>query len=528
MFAEFNNPITSLYDFIYLPLEGFILFFIILNIIKITNFNLRSNNTQELQYNAQITLNNVIINIMQLLIGMVGYIVGIMWSKNENIENIIDFIYEYFIENSTLLLFNGCIIVDFYSNFIKIIVLISLLIILSASTWYIKFAHRPLNEYPILVLGICFFLFTLLASNNLFAAFVSVVGFSLNIYVLICINATNQRTREAGIKYFYLSAYSSAYLLIGVAFSYLIFSTCSLTDIAFILQNSIFERRSARTLLIGLMVIFIAIGFFFKLAAFPAHYWVAEIYDGCPQVIMAIFVLPVKIAVLAFFYKLFIVTFKNIEMFWGFSLFYAALWSMIFGALLAMNERKLRKFLAYSSLNQMGFLLTAVVGACPKTFEAGLFFLFIYVLMNIVLFIILLNTYEIDICKPMSYMTDLSKISNNSRIFKLILTLIFFSMAGIPPLAGFFSKYYLLLTLFDCKIYSLVITGLITTMLSTYYYLKVIVLLNFEENKTLYEYSVNVTKPLYYTMIIICFVLTIFIPFESYIINFIGEIIKPR
>ena len=134
MFTEFNNPTTSLYDFIYLPIEGFILFFIILNIIKITSFNLRSDNPQELQYNAQITLNNVIINLMQLLIGMVGYITGIMWSKNESIENTLYFIYEYFIENSTLLLFNGCIIVDFYSNFIKIIVLISLLIILSAST----------------------------------------------------------------------------------------------------------------------------------------------------------------------------------------------------------------------------------------------------------------------------------------------------------------------------------------------------------------------------------------------------------
>lgn len=201
---------------------------------------------------------------------------------------------------------------------------------------------------------------------------------------------------------------------------------------------------------------------------------------------------------------------------------------MIMGALLAINERKLRKFLAYSSLNQMGFLLTAVVGACSKTFEAGLFFLFIYILMNIVLFIILLNTFEITIGRPMSYMTDLSKFSVSSRTFKLILTLIFFSMAGIPPLAGFFSKYYLLLTLFDRKLYFLVIVGLITTMLSTFYYLKVIILLNFEENKTLYEYTVNVTKPLYYIIIAICFVLMVFIPFEGYLITFIGNIVTTK
>lgn len=520
-----NNPNTSLYDFIYLPLEGFVLFFIVFNIIKITKFNLRTDNINELQHDAQITLHNVTINLIQLLIGIVGYVAGILWSKKEEIENIVDFFKTYFLENSKILLFNSCIIVDFYSNFFKMIILISFIIILLSSNWYIKFAHKPLNEYPILVLSVCFFLFTLLASNNLFASFVSIVGFSLSIYVLICINANNQRTREAGIKYFYLSAYSSAYLIFGVAMSYMVFSTCTLTDIAFILQNLKFEKNSDFSGLVTLMVVALAMGFFFKLAAFPAHFWVAEIYDGCPQVIMAIFVLPIKIAVLAFFYKLFIIILKDIEMIWSFIVYYGAFWSMFFGALLALNERKLRKFIAYSSLNQMGFLLTAVVGGCTKTFEAGVFFLFIYILMNIVLFIILLNTFEIDICNPMSYMTDLAKFSDNSRVFKLILTLIFFSMAGIPPLAGFFSKYYVLLTLFEIKMYSLVIMGLVTTMLSTFYYLKVIILLNFEENKTDYKYNVNVTKTLYFIILSICFFLSAFIFLQSYIIDFAGAII---
>jgi len=147
---------------------------------------------------------------------------------------------------------------------------------------------------------------------------------------------------------------------------------------------------------------------------------------------------------------------------------------MLFGALYALVEKRLRKFIAYSSINQMGFLLMGLVGGVLQTVEASVLFLIIYVVTNLVLFIILLNTTNVATQKPMLYLSDLNSFAKNNPLYAIFFAIIIFSMAGIPPLAGFFGKYFLFLTLFEQKYYSLVIVGLITSVVSTFYYLRVI------------------------------------------------------
>jgi len=147
---------------------------------------------------------------------------------------------------------------------------------------------------------------------------------------------------------------------------------------------------------------------------------------------------------------------------------------MLFGALYALVEKRLRKFIAYSSINQMGFLLMGLVGGVVQTIEASVLFLIIYITTNLILFVILLNTNNITTEKPMLYLSDLNSFAKNNPIYAITFAIIIFSMAGIPPLAGFFGKYFLFLTIFEQKYYSLVVVGLVTSVISTFYYLRVI------------------------------------------------------
>ena len=147
---------------------------------------------------------------------------------------------------------------------------------------------------------------------------------------------------------------------------------------------------------------------------------------------------------------------------------------MFFGSLYALVEKRLRKFFAYSSINQMGFLLTGLAGGVLQTIEAAVVFLIIYIITNLVLFIILLNTADKKTGRPMLYLSDLNSFAKNNPLYAIYFAIIIFSMAGIPPLAGFFGKYFLFLTLFEQKYYSLVAIGMLTSIISTFYYLRII------------------------------------------------------
>jgi len=147
---------------------------------------------------------------------------------------------------------------------------------------------------------------------------------------------------------------------------------------------------------------------------------------------------------------------------------------MFFGAMYALVEKRIRKFFAYSSINQMGFLLIGLCGGTIQTIEASVIFLLIYVTTNIILFIILLNTYNIYTQQPLLYLSDFQAFAKNNAIYSITIAIIVLSMAGIPPLAGFFGKYFLFLTIFEQKYYSLVLVGMFTSVISTFYYIRIL------------------------------------------------------
>lgn len=372
---------------------------------------------------------------------------------------------------------NNAVAVSAYILFFKILVILTTSIILRSSVRYLRHHNKQLTEFITIILLVMFFLIVLISAQDLLVALVSIIGFSLNIYVLILSDSENQMAREAAIKYYYLSVFSSGLLAFGSWITYLLCLNTNFIDIAWSLQLWDFQEH---TILLIAMLYFIIFGLFFKLAAFPCHLWAPAIYEGSPQVVTALFILPVKTAIIAFFFTLLTYVFKDLYFIWSFIVWFSSIFSMLFGCVAALFEKKARKFIAYSSINQMGFLL---IGLTVGTFEgirASLIYLLIYVLMNIGLFVILLNTYNIYTNRAILFLTDFTYLSKNNWLSSLTIIILLFSMAGIPPLAGFYGKYYLFLNAFETSYYSLVIIGMLTSMVSTFYYLKIIKLLWFE------------------------------------------------
>lgn len=404
------------------------------------------------------------------------------------------YIFNPFAFGTGQLIFNKYAIIDLYTTIVKITLILTTIFILLCSDNYILTRQRYLVEFPIILVLATFFMLILVSSFNLLTMFIGIVGFSISLYVLILFDCTEHSAREAGIKYYYLSVYSSGFIAFGIFLLYLLFGSINFGDLSFFLTQfkfyshinnlDLFFTFDAEFGIIGIAFCSILIGFLFKLAAFPCHFWASEIYEGSSDIVMAYFILPVKIATFGFFIRLLNYVFADIAFIWQPLLIVAAIGSMIWGCFMAFYERRLKRFIAYTSINQMGFLL---IGLCCCTFEgnvSSLLYLFIYILMNVAFLCIILNTFEIENYRSLTYLSDFKVFGeqNFKNGYSFLLTLVIFSMAGIPPLAGFFGKYYLLISAFNSQLYFLVFIGLLTSLLSTYYYLSIIKKMLFENS----------------------------------------------
>ena len=405
----------------------------------------------------------------------------------------------------TLLNFNSYAITDFYTNSLKFAIVLTTLIILNGSNDYVKNHPRALMEYPILILLTTVFLLILVSSYNLMTLFLAIIGFSLNIYVLLLYDSFNHSSREAGIKYYYLSTFSSGLLVSGIFLAYLVFHNTSFMSISWILHNwACLNSFASKNILLYIMIYFLSFGFLFKLAAFPCHLWAPEIYDGSPHPITAIFVLPIKIATFGLFLRLLSYVFGDLYHIWSYIIWMSAFFSMIWGCLGALGEQLIKRFVAYSSINQMGFLLMGLAAGTFEGVRASLIYLALYVLMNLGFFILFLTTKDLETKKSLTYLKDFNLFSQNNYLYSIGFVIILFSMAGIPPLGGFFGKYYLFFHSFQVGHISLVVTGMATSLIAIYYYLRIIKIMWFEKPmKSRFFFKTSFSQSLfaYYTLI---------------------------
>ncbi len=374
-------------------------------------------------------------------------------------------------------LFNDSIIIDYLSSFMKIITLISAFFVLIISSNYLKTFKIFKIEYPILILSSVLGMMVMISSNDLIVFYMGLELQSLALYVLATFNRDQLKSSEAGLKYFVLSALSSGLLLYGCS---LIYGFTGTTNF-----NLISSQLDTNEYALTFGIVFILVGLAFKISAVPFHMWAPDVYEGSPTSVTLFFTMVPKIAALTVFIRFLYVPFLNLIDQWQMILIFLSIASMLFGAIAAIGQTNLKRLIAYSSIGHIGYALAGLATGSNDGIQSSVIYISIYVLMNLGLFSCLLmmkrnNQYYEDII-------DLSGLSKNHPLIALSLLIILFSLAGIPPLAGFFAKFYIFKSVLEQSMYFLAIVGLLSTVVAAFYYLRIIKIIYFDKEKEKYD-----------------------------------------
>jgi proton-translocating NADH-quinone oxidoreductase chain N len=297
-------------------------------------------------------------------------------------------------------------------------------------------------------------------------------------YILSSFKRNSEFSAEAGLKYFVLGAFSSGFLLFGCSLIYGFTGTTNYEQISLLLASSYYEHPNNNGIVIG--VIFILISFLFKLSAAPFHLWSPDIYEGSPTIITAFFAIVPKLGLFVFFLRLFFDSFYGLFTFWQSFLIICSASSMLIGSLGAIWQIKLKRLLAFSAISHVGYMLIGLCCCSIESIYALIFYSIIYIFMSILTFSLLLSIRKNNDLKKVKYIEDLTIIAKTNPFIGFCFATTFFSIAGVPPLAGFFSKMFLFFSAVSQSIYSLAIIGVLTSVISCFYYLRIIQISYFE------------------------------------------------
>ena len=400
----------------------------------------------------------------------------------QNISLIILLITSVITFNETLginetLLFNKSIIIDYLSSFMKIITLLGAFLVLVISQNYLRIFKIFKIEYPILILSSVLGMMIMISSNDLIVFYMGLELQSLALYVLATFNRDQLKSSEAGLKYFVLSALSSGLLLYGCS---LIYGFTGSTNF-----NVISDQLNSNEYATTFGIVFILVGIAFKISAVPFHMWAPDVYEGSPTSVTLFFSIVPKIAALTVFIRFLYVPFLNLIDQWQMILVFLSIASMLFGAIAAIGQTNLKRLIAYSSIGHIGYTLAGLAAGSNDGIQSSVIYIAIYIFMNLGLFSCLLmmkrnNKYFEDI-------EDLSGLSKNHPLLSLSFLIILFSLAGIPPLAGFFAKFYIFKSVLEQSMYFLAIVGLLSTVVAAFYYLRIIKIMYFDKEKEKYD-----------------------------------------
>ena len=385
-------------------------------------------------------------------------------------------------QQSNVNLFNDSYKIDYFSSFMKILTMCSGIFVLIISSRYLKIFKIFQIEYSILILCSILGMMVMISSNDLIVFYIGLELQSLALYVLASFNRDQIKSSEAGLKYFVLSALSSGLLLYGCS---LIYGFSGSTNFITISENI---NSTQFGLTFG--IVFILVGLAFKISAVPFHMWAPDVYEGSPTSVTLFFAVVPKIAALTVFIRFLYVPFINMIDQWQIIIIFLSIASMIFGAVAAIGQKNLKRLVAYSSIGHMGFALAGLSSGTNEGIQSSIIYISIYLIMNLGLFSCLFMMKRND--QYYENIDDLSGLSKNHPLISLSLLIILFSLAGIPPMAGFFAKFYVFTAVVKESMYFLAITGLLSTVISAFYYLRIIKIIYFDPEKEKYDTDYNI------------------------------------
>ena len=401
---------------------------------------------------------------------------------------------------------------DSFSNYFKILILISSLFVLNSSKNFITENKLDKFEYPIIILLSILGMFFMVSANDLILFYLGLELQSLSLYILASIDRDNLRSSESGIKYFVLSALSSGLLLYGCSLLYGFIGSTNFDLIAIQLNK---ENVGA-----VFAMVFILVGLAFKISAVPFHMWTPDVYEGAPTSITSYFAVVPKVAGLALLIKFMLIPFSNILLEWQTIIIFISIASMILGSVAAIVQKNIKRLLAYSSIGHIGYALAGIATGAIPGYESAIVYISIYVIMNIGAFSCLYLLKKDGQYKE--NISDLSGISKKHPLLAISFLIILFSLAGVPPLGGFFAKFYVFTAVLEQKMYALAIIGLLTTVISAFYYLKIIKTIYFDDSVITFEEVKN--KAAQVSIFLSCSILLTFFLYPSILSNLVNSL----
>lgn len=399
-------------------------------------------------------------------------------------------------------LFYNSLVLDSFALFFKCVVCIGALVSVLISLNYVQQENINAFELLILVLLSTASMLFLVSAADFICMYLAIELQSLCFYVMAGLKRNSEFSTEAGLKYFLLGAFSSGILLFGCSLIYGFTGTTNFLELGKIFtcgsEEVLAGISSVRACELGM--VFVLVGFLFKLSAVPFHMWAPDVYEGAPTSVTAFFSIVPKVSVLAVFIRLFYEGFYDLMVPWQQLLFFSSIASMILGSLAALSQNKVKRLLAFSSIGHVGYLL---IGFCCGTIEgiqALLVYLFVYIVMTMNLFALILCPLRRETApitdlstsdsieggraftrvERIKYTTDLAMLAKTNPILACTLTITMFSIAGIPPLAGFYSKAFLMFAAMSSAQYLLAMVGVLTSVISCFYYIRIVKIMYFE------------------------------------------------
>ena len=374
-------------------------------------------------------------------------------------------------------LFNNSYKIDYFSILMKLMTLLSGFFVMFSSYSYVKSIGINKIEYPILILSSVLGMMIMISSYDLIVFYIGLELQSLALYVLSSFDRDNVRSSEAGLKYFVLSALSSGLLLYGCS---LIYGFTNSTNFEIIAENlDKFNYGST------FGIVFILVGLAFKISAVPFHMWAPDVYEGSPTSITNFFSVVPKVAAITVFIRFLYVPFINAIDQWQIIIVFISIASMILGAVAAIGQKNIKRLMAYSSIGHMGYALAGLATATNDGIQNSIIYISIYVIMNLGIFACIFRMKRKNIFHE--NIDELSGLSKNHPLMSISLLIILFSLAGIPPLAGFFAKFYIFMSVIKAEMYFLAVIGLLTTVVSAFYYLRIIKIMYFDEPRDAFD-----------------------------------------
>ncbi|MBL4628129.1 MAG: NADH-quinone oxidoreductase subunit NuoN [Roseicyclus sp.] len=366
--------------------------------------------------------------------------------------------------------FDGMFIDDAFSRFAKVTILLSAAAILAISQDFMAKSDLLRFEFPILIILAVVGMMIMVSAGDLIALYMGLELQALALYVVAAMRRDSVRSTEAGLKYFVLGALSSGLLLYGASLTYGFAGTTRFGGIIEAAQGDM-----PLGLLFGL--VFILAGLAFKVSAAPFHMWTPDVYEGAPTPVTALFATAPKVAAMALFARVVHDAFGGVIGDWQQIVMFLAVLSMFLGAIAAIGQTDIKRLMAYSSISHMGFALMGLASGTAQGVEAMLIYMAIYVVMNIGTFAFIL-TMERD-GRQVTDISSLSAFASKEPTKALAILVLMFSLAGVPPLLGFFGKYAVLVAAVDAGLIWLAVAGVIASVIGAFYYIRIIYLMYF-------------------------------------------------